>query len=444
MPAQDHPHAVPETIPEEDFEPVAPLPGCPHCLASDADVLPGVDAVYCIALREQPIRAAAAIAHLHEIGLCSLAVMYRPSQGVHVPRAIWRSHATIARRALSKGQRCVLSLEDDARFAKPAPVLRERVAAAFAKLGKDWWCLYLGHLPIESRAVAPGLAAVRTLCTHAFIANEPLLRWLARTEPMDPTLASIWGGSLDCHMARLPGMYAVTPMLAVQRRVGEMRVDHRAAMKNPMNAKHIGLLLGNINVYFLARPAEVIARVFGTSVRRSVIERRSANAEKLQLDAIVLRESGLFDTAFYLARHPDVVAGDMHPLRHYLAYGAAERRWPNRLFDPDHYLAGVGDVAEARRNPLLHYLTHGAREGRDPHPMFDSGWYVDQNADVTALGLNPLAHFLNVGWREGRAPSPRFSVADVLAADPDMARPAPEPDRSAGEAPSVQPGRQET
>jgi glycosyltransferase involved in cell wall biosynthesis/peptidoglycan/xylan/chitin deacetylase (PgdA/CDA1 family) len=47
----------------------------------------------------------------------------------------------------------------------------------------------------------------------------------------------------------------------------------------------------------------------------------------------------LFDTAWYLARNPDVAGTGQDPLRHYLQYGIAERRNPNPLFDTNWYLA---------------------------------------------------------------------------------------------------------
>jgi hypothetical protein len=97
----------------------------------------------------------------------------------------------------------------------------------------------------------------------------------------------------------------------------------------------------------------------------------------------------------------------MHPLVHYVAYGAAEGRDPNPLFDTDWYLAQYPDVRGSALNPLAHYLKYGAAEGRNPSPLFDTGWYEATNPDVARSGLNPLVHYLDYGAAEGRAPASR-------------------------------------
>jgi GT2 family glycosyltransferase/glycosyltransferase involved in cell wall biosynthesis len=97
----------------------------------------------------------------------------------------------------------------------------------------------------------------------------------------------------------------------------------------------------------------------------------------------------------------------IHPLVHYVAYGAAEGRNPNPLFDTGWYLAQYPDVRASVFNPLAHYLKHGASEGRNPSPLFDTGWYLATNPDVEKSGLNPLVHYLDHGAAEGRSPLPK-------------------------------------
>jgi len=75
------------------------------------------------------------------------------------------------------------------------------------------------------------------------------------------------------------------------------------------------------------------------------------------------------------------------------------------LFDTDWYLGRHPDIAQSGVNPLIHYFKHGTEHGCDPHPLFDSDWYLEQCPDVAQAGLNPLAHYLQIGAREGRSPN---------------------------------------
>ena len=64
------------------------------------------------------------------------------------------------------------------------------------------------------------------------------------------------------------------------------------------------------------------------------------------------------------------------------------------LFDQAWYLANNPDVAKAGVDPLIHYLCNGGFEGRDPGPNFCSSWYLDAYIDVKRNGANPLVHYL--------------------------------------------------
>lgn len=59
--------------------------------------------------------------------------------------------------------------------------------------------------------------------------HERPLVWLADTEPLSPEVAiSRWiGVSIDSQMANLPGVYALFPMAARQRFLGDYRVNAR-------------------------------------------------------------------------------------------------------------------------------------------------------------------------------------------------------------------------
>jgi GT2 family glycosyltransferase/SAM-dependent methyltransferase len=150
----------------------------------------------------------------------------------------------------------------------------------------------------------------------------------------------------------------------------------------------------------------------------------------------LMRESGLFDEAFYLKNvatntgsAADVAAALEDPLLHYLVVGAFAGTNPHPLFDSAFYLLRNQDVASRRVNPLIHYLRAGWHEGRDPHPLFQSAFYLSQNPDVAAAKMNPLVHFVSSGGREGRDPNPWFDSSSYLNADPPL--------RESGENPLV-------
>lgn len=113
--------------------------------------------------------------------------------------------------------------------------------------------------------------------------------------------------------------------------------------------------------------------------------------------------AALFDDQFYLSRYPDVAAAAMDPKTHYLLFGAAEGRDPDKLFDTSDYVARSPDVVAAGLNPLEHYALYGWREGRDPGPGFDVQLYLQANPDVALVGIDPLQHYLLYGEAEGRA-----------------------------------------
>ena len=121
--------------------------------------------------------------------------------------------------------------------------------------------------------------------------------------------------------------------------------------------------------------------------------------------------SGFFDPDWYVARYPDVAASGTDPTHHFVHYGAAEGRDPNRFFDSAWYLAHYPDVAHSGQHPLLHYLQMGAAELRNPHPRFDAAYYVDQHPEAAA---NPLLHHLLFGVVRGWLTEKPIAIRDYL------------------------------
>ena len=124
--------------------------------------------------------------------------------------------------------------------------------------------------------------------------------------------------------------------------------------------------------------------------------------------------SGFFDPAWYLSRYPDVAASGTEPMHHFVHYGAAEGRDPNRFFDSAWYLAHYPDVANSGQHPLLHYLQMGAAELRNPHPRFDAAYYVDQHPEAAA---NPLLYHLLFGVVRGWLTEKPIAIRDYLPSE---------------------------
>ena len=139
-------------------------------------------------------------------------------------------------------------------------------------------------------------------------------------------------------------------------------------------------------------------------------------AEAIDRDSLIreVTASGLFDAVWYLQRNDDVAIAGKDPLAHFLDYGWAEWRWPNRYFDPAWYRLNNADVAVAGVDPLLHYIRDGEREGRRPHPLFDPGWYRSAY-DIPTAQL-ALGHYLANRTSGQFVPCPALFAVPLLAA----------------------------
>ena len=121
--------------------------------------------------------------------------------------------------------------------------------------------------------------------------------------------------------------------------------------------------------------------------------------------------AGFFDGEWYEARYPDLRAGDIEPLRHFIRHGIAERRDPNRFFNCDWYAEHNPEVRASGVHPLLHYLQTGASALRNPHPHFDASWYVSRHPDAA---INPLLYHIRTGQALGFATEKPIDIRDYL------------------------------
>ena len=159
----------------------------------------------------------------------------------------------------------------------------------------------------------------------------------------------------------------------------------------------------------LSRTPRGWRRWLPTWVWERALERRLANG-------------GVFDSADYLFRHPDVGAARLSPIHHYLAHGMTEGRdggayttlTPSRepdleaipeilasgLFDSRWYAAEYG-VAGPERRLVEDFLVMSAQDPlRRPGPLFSGAFYSLEHPDTR--GVNPLVHYVRYGMREGR------------------------------------------
>ena len=121
--------------------------------------------------------------------------------------------------------------------------------------------------------------------------------------------------------------------------------------------------------------------------------------------------AAVVDPGWYAMRYPEVAAAGQDAVSHFVRFGAAERRDPNRFFDGTWYLAHYPDVAASGMPPLLHYLQAGAAELRDPHPRFDAPFYVRRHSDAAG---NPLLYHLRIGLRRGYPTEQSINIRDYL------------------------------
>ena len=145
------------------------------------------------------------------------------------------------------------------------------------------------------------------------------------------------------------------------------------------------------------------------------------NTASTQTPAYAKTASFLFDAAYYLLKHPDLVptvtlATALDSFKATASQGAA----PNSWFDPVYYANKWSDLKALNLDAatlFAHYNLYGVWEGRSAAPSFDGfdgAKYLSDNPDVAAyvdghladfLGSRSngaIAHYVIYGGNEGR------------------------------------------
>lgn len=154
---------------------------------------------------------------------------------------------------------------------------------------------------------------------------------------------------------------------------------------------------------------KTIASTFNTLRSVSANVALELTNSKDVLDNIkIIRDSGIFDLAFYQTQVREPCSSLSAAITHYLGRGVSQNLDLHPLFDSAFYKDTNRDIDFSLHNPLIHFITVGGREGRNPHPLFDVQFYINEYADVRRSTVNPLAHYINFGAAERRTPSTIF------------------------------------
>jgi len=167
---------------------------------------------------------------------------------------------------------------------------------------------------------------------------------------------------------------------------------------------------------------------------------RAVRSVDREAEKALIAASGCFDRRAYRAAYRDVATGDLDPLDHYIAQGAAEGRSSGSRFDAAGYLARTPDVAAAGANPLFNHLLAEALRCPIRLPdrsdeksiivqseLFDPAWYLKRRPEAGKRYADPLDHYLDCPAAEASPPCADFDTRDYLARYPEIAQAGFEP-----------------
>jgi GR25 family glycosyltransferase involved in LPS biosynthesis len=206
------------------FHPCPPDPACPYCngsITSDKALdWSFLDGVYCISLKIRDDRAQSVAKEFHQTGLCQKVTFYRPEK--HPEHGIigsWESHRAVGVDALHKHLERTLICEDDVVFSRNLrPSKLKAIKRAVEELPSDWMIFYLGHWPLWAYFVKHNVLRTSSACAHAYIISPRLAKWL-NEHPWGAQgieKRDLVGRALDAYYAKLPGVFALFPMIATQ------------------------------------------------------------------------------------------------------------------------------------------------------------------------------------------------------------------------------------
>lgn len=122
--------------------------------------------------------------------------------------------------------------------------------------------------------------------------------------------------------------------------------------------------------------AHAVERAFLYSAAKAgfswaMIPGRPASQASLDMpvdSAALIRESGLFDTSYYIAQNPGVSFAEQDPISHYVEHGETSDVKPYARFNSRFYRRLALQRCGWRGNPLVHYVREGRALGLPTEP----------------------------------------------------------------------------
>ncbi len=163
------------------------------------------DHIYCISLKERPVRRDQAAAQFARAGLAGrVEYMSFDLHPTDPEQGIYSSHMTCIRKALAGGARHILIFEDDVIFERFIPA-RLDAALSFLRRQPNWQILFLGCMVKKSRATeCPAVREVAYRClAHAYALNRSCAEQLVQIPwngtPFDNVLSDFKAGIYSCY-----------------------------------------------------------------------------------------------------------------------------------------------------------------------------------------------------------------------------------------------------
>ncbi len=100
---------------------------------------------------------------------------------------------------------------------------------------------------------------------------------------------------------------------------------------------------------------------------RMIPNKKKGGVGRSQSDSSLIslvRDSGYFDSEWYVSKHPEVEASGMDALNYFCSHGLKENHDPGPRFSSEAYRTKYGDVARSGMPAFLHFVIHGRAEGR--------------------------------------------------------------------------------
>ncbi len=205
-------------------------------------------------------------------------------------------------------------------------------------------------------------------------------------------------------------------MQALEQSLAALRAEHDLVLRSTIwrVGRRVGTVAGRHPG--LTGPLRRAAKL-GWWVATGRIGARLRTRQQMHQAIAVLRQTRLFDAAYYLSHHAAVVPPGSDAIMHFLWVGAAAGLDPHPLFDTSWYASQM--PAGSTVNPLVHYL-----EGTgtiDPHPLFDQAHYLAQDRGALRPGETALEHYLAASDRNTAAPNAVFDPHAYLLEYPEAA-----------------------